>query len=69
MPDFDSRYFASDFPYGIKIIIEIANLFDVDTPTMDEIWEWFVKVQPRKAREGFVLMLSKEEFIDFYMGK
>jgi hypothetical protein len=68
VPDFNSRYFVSDFPYGIKIMIEVANLFDVPTPTMDTIWEWYKKVQPERASHSFELNMSAEEFIKFYMG-
>ena len=68
IPDFNSRYFASDFTYGIKIMIEVANLFDVPTPTMDIIWEWYKKVQPERAKKAFELNMSIEEFVKFYMG-
>ena len=68
VPDFNSRYFASDFTYGIKIMIEVADLFDVPTPTMDTIWEWYKKVQPEKAEDCFKLNMTQEEFIKFYMG-
>ena len=68
VPDFNSRYFVSDFPLGIKIMIEVARLFDVPTPTMDTIWKWYERVQPDRAKKGFVLNMNKEEFINFYMG-
>lgn len=68
IPDFNSRYFASDFTFGIKIMIEVANLFDVPTPTMDTIWEWYKKVQPERAKDCFELNMSKKDFIQFYMG-
>lgn len=68
VPDFDSRYFASDFSYGIKIMIETADLFDVPTPTMDLIWKWYEKVQPERASHSFELHMTQEEFIKFYMG-
>lgn len=67
MPDFNSRYFYSDFPLGIKIIIEVARLFDVSTPTMDMVWNWYEKVQPERAKDGFILNMDRLEFIDFYM--
>ncbi len=68
VPDFNSRYFVSDFPFGIKIMIEVADLFDVDTPQMDVIWKWYEKVQPERAKHSFELNMTKEEFINFYMG-
>lgn len=68
IPDFNSRYFASDFTYGIKIMIEVANLFDVPTPMMDTIWEWYEKVQPDNSKNCFKLTMNREEFIKFYIG-
>lgn len=65
-PDFESRYFVSDFPFGIKIMIETAKLFDVSTPTMNAIWEWYERVQPDRAKNCFFLDMTREEFIDFY---
>lgn len=67
IPDFESRYFVSDFPFGIKIMIETANLFDVPTPTMDLIWEWYEKQQPERAKNSFKLDMTQEDFIKLYM--
>ncbi|MCR1948260.1 NAD/NADP octopine/nopaline dehydrogenase family protein [Erysipelatoclostridium ramosum] len=66
VPDFDSRYFVSDFPYGIKIMITVADLFNVETPTMDKIWEWYKNLQPERAEKCFELDMTQEEFIKFY---
>ena len=68
MPDFNSRYFASDFTYGIKIMIEVAKLFNIPTPTMNKIWNWYEKVQPENAKDCFKLNMTTSEFIKFYMG-
>lgn len=68
VPDFNSRYFVSDFPFGIKIMIETANLFDVPTPTMDKVWEWYERVQPERASKSFKLEMTQEEFLRFYLG-
>jgi len=67
VPDFESRYFASDFTYGIKIMIEVAKLFNVPTPTMDLIWEWYKSVQPEKSQDAFELNMTKDQFIEYYM--
>lgn len=68
VPDFNSRYFISDFPFGIKIMIEVANLFGVETPVMDTVWEWYERVQPERAKKSFELNMTKEEFLKFYLG-
>lgn len=40
IPDFNSRYFTEDIPYGLVIIRAIAELFSFPTPTIDKIIEW-----------------------------
>ena len=41
IPDFGSRYFTADFPYGLAIIEEIAGLFGVDVPNISETMLWY----------------------------
>lgn len=40
VPDFSSRYFTEDFPYGLRIIKELATKNGVDCPTIDRVYEW-----------------------------
>lgn len=40
-PDFQSRMFIEDFPYGIAIIKYFGILTNVDTPTIDKILEFY----------------------------
>lgn len=40
VPDFHSRYFTEDFPYGLSIVINLAREKRVPTPTMDKIYQW-----------------------------
>lgn len=62
--DWGSRYFTADFCYGLKILIDIADLFDVNVDTMREIWDWYRKTaNPDKY---FSLNMSKREFLDMY---
>ena len=39
-PDFSSRYFTEDFPYGMRFIVETANRFNVDIPTINLVYQW-----------------------------
>ncbi|MBO5283360.1 MAG: NAD/NADP octopine/nopaline dehydrogenase family protein [Lachnospiraceae bacterium] len=41
VPDFDSRYFTADFPYGLKIIKDFAEVYGIKTPNMDKVWDWY----------------------------
>lgn len=40
VPDFSSRYFTEDFPYGLRIIHDLAHQHQVSTPTIDKVYEW-----------------------------
>ena len=39
-PDFESRYFTEDFPYGLHLIQKLAHENGIPTPTMDTVYEW-----------------------------
>lgn len=43
-PDFGSRYFTEDFPYGLKIIYDIAHQKGVKCPMIDMVFEWGMKM-------------------------
>lgn len=43
-PDFGSRYFVEDFPYGLCIVKAFCDLADIDTPTIDEVLMWFERI-------------------------
>ena len=40
IPDFSSRYFIEDFPYGMRFIVETAHEQRVTIPTIEEIYQW-----------------------------
>lgn len=40
IPDFTSRYFTEDFPYGMHFIIETAHKQHVEIPTIEEVYRW-----------------------------
>ncbi len=40
VPDFESRYFTEDFPFGLQYIKNIAVQNGVPTPTIDKVLEW-----------------------------
>ena len=48
VPDFDSRYFTADFPYGLSILIELAGVLGVPVPHMEETMDWYRSVTGRK---------------------
>lgn len=40
MADFKSRYFTEDFPYGLRWIKELTDKHQVETPTIDKVYQW-----------------------------
>ena len=66
VPDLSSRYFTADFSYGLKVLREIAALFQVPTPQMDAVWTWYASLAPEDAAHAFVLQLSLPAFLKLY---
>jgi hypothetical protein len=66
IPDFESRYFTADFPWGLKVIKEIASVFGVVTPSINKVWNWYeCNVWDRK-QGWFNLPLNRDEFLELY---
>ena len=64
LPDFASRYFSTDFSYGLKILLDVCRLFGVPAPGMERIWHWYAAtVRPAAS---FALDLSREAFLQVY---
>lgn len=40
VPDFESRYFTEDFPYGLKFIVELAKENNINCPNLTKVFEW-----------------------------
>lgn len=40
VPDFESRYFTEDFPYGLRFIYELCRQQQLVTPHIDEVYAW-----------------------------
>ena len=40
VPDFKSRYFTEDFPYGLRVIHDLAHEHAVSCPHIDMVYEW-----------------------------
>ena len=42
-PDFRSRYFKEDFPYGMRYIVDLAYKHIIDIPVVKTIYDWGIK--------------------------
>jgi len=40
VPDFTSRYFTEDFTYGMRFIVECADKYGAEIPTIKKIYDW-----------------------------
>lgn len=40
IPDFGSRYFTEDFPFGLRYIKEMAEKLSISTPVIDKVYNW-----------------------------
>ena len=43
-PDFQSRYFTEDFPYGMRFIVETAEKLHVDIPLIKRVYQWGINM-------------------------
>ena len=43
--DFESRYFKEDFDFGLAIIQSYARNYNVNTPYIDMVMEWYKKIK------------------------
>ncbi len=50
IPDFSSRYFTADFPYGLAILVEIAEILGVSVPKMTDTLKWYGEITGDKSR-------------------
>lgn len=68
VPDFSSRYFRADFPYGLQILTEIADFFRVDAPHLKKTLAWYDSLGLGQARFSFANcgIRTQEDFLRFY---
>ncbi len=69
MPDFDSRYFTADFPYGLSILVQIAEFFEMKMPMCKNILLWYYGLQGTIEGHNYkkIGITNKEEFQNFYL--
>ncbi len=64
-PDFSSRYFSADFAFGLKAIRDVAASAGVDTPALDDLWDWYVGAAgPERELSG--VPATRDGLLDLY---
>ena len=66
VPDFSSRYFTSDFPFGLKIVKDLAAAFEMSAPNIDTVWQWYERVDPEHAGSAFEQELKIDDLTALY---
>ena len=67
IPDFGSRYFRADFPFGLAILVQIADFLGYDAANMKETMKWYEDLISDKCfsfRDYGILSL--EDFVNYY---
>lgn len=65
IPDFTSRYFTADFSYGIKVLIDLADVYKVAVPNMKTVWNWYEQFCDNASY--FQLDMSVSEIEETYL--
>lgn len=50
IPDFNSRYFTADFPYGLAILEGLSNILGAESTSIRETMEWYRKTTGDTSR-------------------
>lgn len=68
IPDFNSRYFTADFPYGLGILIQVGKLTNTNIPYMEKTMKWYTNLIQNKNNFDFKEfdIINKEDFINYY---
>lgn len=68
VPDFSSRYFTADFPYGLSILVQISNLLGLDSLNMKGVLNWYYSIVEVKDEFSYKKygITSYKDLINFY---
>lgn len=58
----------ADFSYGLEILVQIANLLELDTPYMRSILDWYNTISLVKERFDYNTfgIINKGDLLNFY---
>ena len=66
--DWASRYFTADFPYGLLVLIEIADMLGLEVPNMRNVYSWYQRLNDEI--QGFSFgrygIHNMDDLISFY---
>lgn len=68
VPDFSSRYFTADFPYGLSILVQLSKLLGLDCPYMQQTLDWYYSISAKTKEFSFAdyNINNSSDLIEFY---
>ena len=68
IPDFKSRYFTADFPYGLSILTQIGDFLNLPIPNIKETMDWYRRISDNKQEYSFAAygINNLQDFLAFY---
>ncbi len=68
IPDLNSRYFTADFPYGLEIIVQIADMANVNADNCKKVLSWYYTLSGNTDRFNYkdYGITSVRELVTFY---
>lgn len=69
IPDLHSRYFTSDFSFGLSIIRQVAEYAGVSVPNIEDTLKWYenIAIESKRFRYSDYGIYNKTEFSHFYL--
>lgn len=55
VPDFESRYFTEDFPFGLKFIVDLAKKYKIDIPVIEKVYEWGMLMCCNAKKQNYIV--------------
>ena len=40
IPDFSSRYFTEDFPFGLRFVVDLMHVHGISSSIVDAVYQW-----------------------------
>ena len=69
-PDFEDRYFACDFGYGLDILLQFSKALNLRAPTMEKVMAWYNETMNSNKHCVNILeygLTSAEKIYDYYL--
>lgn len=68
VPDFNSRYFAADFSFGLDLLIEISKMLNTKHDLMEKVSNWYhsISQNPNSFTFKDTKIHNVTEFLNYY---